>query len=63
MYSKLLSLDMGYLRRPGVIKVVQDGSFVGVLATSQQSAWKLQSGQEAKPSGKLIQQLIIRYLI
>ena len=39
MYSKLLSLDIQALsKRPGVIKVVQDGSFVGVLATSQQSA-------------------------
>ena len=39
MYSKLLSLDIQALsNRPGVIKVVQDGSFVGVLAASQQSA-------------------------
>ena len=35
MYSKLLTLDVIALsKRPGVIKVVQDGSFVGVLATS-----------------------------
>ena len=33
MYSKLLTLDVIALsKRPRVIKVIQDGSFVGVLA-------------------------------
>lgn len=39
MYSKLLKLDVESLSgRPGVVKIVQDGSFVGVLATTQRFA-------------------------
>ena len=38
MYSKLKFRYTALSNRPGVIKVVQDGSFVGVLAASQQSA-------------------------
>ena len=69
MYSKLLTLDVIALsKRPGVIKVVQDGSFVGVLATSQRfaleaaewarekSEWKEIDGKIENPISHLVSQ-------
>lgn len=53
MYSKLLSLDIQALsKRPGVIKVVKDGSFVGVLASSQQSALEAAEWARSKAQWK-----------
>ena len=55
MYSKLLKLDVDSLSgRPGVVKIVQDGSFVGVLATSQRFALEAQNGQGQILNGKRI---------
>ncbi len=59
MYSKLLNLDVIALsKRPGVIKVVQDGSFVGVLATSQRFALEAAEWAREKSEWKEIDRKI-----
>ncbi len=59
--ARLVSLDMEALRvRPGVVDVIRDGSFVGILATSPYDAARAakvaQAAAEWVGNGKVIQQ-------